>query len=207
MATGQNNTNVEWDVEISPTYPFKTMGRESIYFQNKNLLDYPHIMQGGNLCMHSAEYDNTERQFVNDLKQLKEWVEKYYVKGEKDLHYEHLVVNHYLIREQYYTFASQRLKKILLKETLGWYTMQCCQQVEKNDSPVSNYVAQKFVSYTQLKKKELLCNISKPYQQLSSFEGVYCLLNNTPSEHAKFIVENYNSIKGLFSQSQKKLYL
>ena len=80
VATGQNNTNVEWDVEISPTYPFKTMGRESIYFQNKNLLDYPHIMQGGNLCMHSAEYDNTERQFVNDLKQLKEWVEKYYVK-------------------------------------------------------------------------------------------------------------------------------
>lgn len=54
-----------------------------------------------------------------------------------------------------------------------------------------------------MKKKELLCNISKPYQQLSSFEGVYCLLNNTPSEHAKFIVENYNSIKGLFSQSQK----
>lgn len=69
--------------------------------------------------MHSAEYDNTERQFVNDLKQLKEWVKKYYVRGEKDLHYEHLVVNHYLIREQYYTFASQRLKKILLKETLG----------------------------------------------------------------------------------------
>ena len=31
VATGQNNTNVEWDVEISPTYPFKTMGRESIY--------------------------------------------------------------------------------------------------------------------------------------------------------------------------------
>lgn len=80
VATGQNNADLEWDVEISPTYPFKTMGRESIYFQNKNLLDYPHIMQGGNLCMHSAEYDNTERQFVNDLKQLKEWVKKYYVR-------------------------------------------------------------------------------------------------------------------------------
>ena len=104
VTTGQNNTNLEWEVEISPTYPFKVMGRESIYFQNKNLLDYPHIMQGGNLCMHSAEYENAEVQFVNDLKQLKEWVEKYYVRGEKDVHYEHLVVNHYLIREQYYTF-------------------------------------------------------------------------------------------------------
>lgn len=55
--------------------------------------------------MHSAEYENAERQFVEDLKQLKEWVEKYYVRGEKDIHYEHLVVNHYPIREQYYTFC------------------------------------------------------------------------------------------------------
>lgn len=203
VATGQNNTNVEWDVEISPTYPFKTMGRESIYFQNKNLLDYPHIMQGGNLCMHSAEYDNTERQFVNDLKQLKEWVEKYYVKGEKDLHYEHLVVNHYLIREQYYTFCFAETQEDFAEGDFGVVHYAVLSTGRKNDSPVSNYVAQKFVSYTQLKKKELLCNISKPYQQLSSFEGVYCLLNNTPSEHAKFIVENYNSIKGLFSQSQK----
>lgn len=33
VATGQNNADLEWDVEISPTYPFKTMGRESIYFK------------------------------------------------------------------------------------------------------------------------------------------------------------------------------
>lgn len=83
VATGQDSADLEWDVEISPTYPFKVMGREPIYFQNKNLLNYPHIMQGGNLCMHSAEYENTERQFVNDLEQLKEWVEKYYVKWRK----------------------------------------------------------------------------------------------------------------------------
>lgn len=83
VVTGQDNANLEWDVEISPTYPFKAMSREPIHFQNKNLLDYPHIMQDGNLCMHPAEYENAESQFVNDLKQLKEWVEKYYVRGEK----------------------------------------------------------------------------------------------------------------------------
>lgn len=97
VATGQDNTDLEWNVEISPTYPFKAMGSEPIHFQNKNLLDYPHIMQSGNLCMHPAEYENAESQFVNDLKQLKEWIEKYYVKGKKDAHYEHLVVNHHTI--------------------------------------------------------------------------------------------------------------
>lgn len=41
VATSQNNADLEWDVHISPTYPFKAMGREPIHFQNKSLLDYP----------------------------------------------------------------------------------------------------------------------------------------------------------------------
>lgn len=76
--TGLEETGLVWDVEISPAYPFKAMGREPIQFFNKSLLDYPHIMQGGNLCMHPAEYENTESQFIHDLEQLKEWVDKYY---------------------------------------------------------------------------------------------------------------------------------
>ena len=203
VATGQNNANLEWEVEISPTYPFKVMGRESIYFQNKNLLDYPHIMQGGNLCMHSAEYETAEMQFVNDLKQLKEWVEKYYVRGEKDVHYEHLVVNHCLIREQYYTFCFAETQEDFTEGDYGVVNYAVLPTGRKSDASVINYVAQKFVSCAQVKKKELLCKISKSYQKLSSFDGVYCLLNNIPSKHAKFIVEDYDSIKVLFSQSQK----
>ncbi|WP_233442682.1 MULTISPECIES: hypothetical protein [Parabacteroides] len=60
VVTDLEHADLEWYVEISPTYPFKIMGMEPIRFQNKNLLDYPHIMQGGNLCMHPAEYDNAE---------------------------------------------------------------------------------------------------------------------------------------------------
>lgn len=203
VATGQDSADLEWDVEISPTYPFKVMGREPIYFQNKNLLNYPHIMQGGNLCMHSAEYENTERQFVNDLEQLKEWVEKYYVKMEKDAHYEHLVVNHHLICGQYYTFCFAETKEDFAEGDYGVVHYAVLPTGWKNDSPVSNYMAQKFVSCAQVKKRELFCKISKSYQKLKSFDGVYCLLNGIPSVHNKFIVEDYDSIKGLFSQSQK----
>ena len=203
VATGQDSADLEWDVEISPTYPFKVMGREPIYFQNKNLLNYPHIMQGGNLCMHSAEYENTERQFVNDLEQLKEWVEKYYVKMEKDAHYEHLVVNHHLICGQYYTFCFAETKEDFAEGDYGVVHYAVLPTGWKNDSPVSNYMAQKFVSCAQVKKRELFCKISNSYQKLKSFDGVYCLLNDIPSVHNKFIVEDYDSIKGLFSQSQK----
>lgn len=203
VVTDQDNADLEWDVEITPTYPFKVMGMEPIHFQNKNLLDYPHIMQGGNLCMHPAEYENVERQFVNDLEQLKEWVEKYYVKGGKDAHYEHLVVNHSLIREQYYTFCFAETQEDFTEGDYGVVHYAVLPTGRKNDKPVVNYVTQKFVSCVQVKKKELFCKISKFYQELRSFDGVYCLLNNIPSVHDKFIVEDYDSIKGLFSQSQK----
>lgn len=202
VATGQDNTDLEWNVEISPTYPFKVMGSEPIYFQNKNLLDYPHIMQGGNLCMHPAEYENAESQFVNDLKQLKEWIDKYYVKKEKDVHYEHLVVNHYPIHKKYYTFCFAEIQEDFAEGDYGIVHYATLPTGQKNDCQVSNYVVQRFVSYLKT-KKVLPCKISNFYQELRSCTGVYCLLNNIPSVYNKFIVEEYDSIRGLFSQSQK----
>jgi hypothetical protein len=202
VATGQDNTDLEWNVEISPTYPFKVMGSEPIYFQNKNLLDYPHIMQGGNLCMHPAEYENAESQFVNDLKQLKEWIDKYYVKEEKDVHYEHLVVNHYPIHKKYYTFCFAEIQEDFAEGDYGIVHYATLPTGQKNDCQVSNYVVQRFVSYLKT-KKVLPCKISNFYQELRSCTGVYCLLNNIPSVYNKFIVEEYDSIRGLFSQNQK----
>ena len=202
VATGQDNTDLEWNVEISPTYPFKVMGSEPIYFQNKNLLDYPHIMQGGNLCMHPAECENAESQFVNDLKQLKEWIDKYYVKEEKDVHYEHLVVNHYPIHKKYYTFCFAEIQEDFAEGDYGIVHYATLPTGQKNDCQVSNYVVQRFVSYLKT-KKVLPCKISNFYQELRSCTGVYCLLNNIPSVYNKFIVEEYDSIRGLFSQNQK----
>lgn len=203
VAAGRDHADLEWNVEISPTYPFKAMGREPILFQNRNLLDYPHIMQGGNLCMHPAEYENAEIQFVNDLEQLKEWVDRYYVRGEKDAHYEHLVVNHYPIRDSYYTYCFAEPQEDFVDGDYGIVHYAVLKTGQKNDSPVSNYVVQKLVSYMQVKKKELLCQISQFYRKIRAFEGVYCLLNKMPSVHNKFIVEDYDSLKELFSQSQK----
>lgn len=201
--TGPEETGLVWDVEISPAYPFKAMGRESIQFLNKSLLDYPHIMQGGNLCMHPAEYENTESQFIHDLEQLKEWVNKYYLKGEKDAHYEHLVVNHYPIQEEYYSFCFAETQEDFADGDYGLVHYAVLLKGCKHEKRVNNFVVQKFVSYKQLKERELPCKISQSYQKLTSFDGVYCLLKDVPSVHNKFIVEDYGSIKELFSQSQK----
>ena len=200
---GHDGAGLEWVVIISPTYPFKAIGIEPIQFLNKSLLDYPHIMEGGNLCMHTAEYENAESQFVNDLEQLKEWVDMYYVKGEKDAHYEHLVVNHYPIRDKYYTFCFAETEEDFEEGDYGEVRFSYLVTGQKNDRPVANCVVQKFVSVKHVKKKDLPCRISSFYQKLQSFDGVYCFLNYVPSVHNKFIVEDYDLIKRLFSQSQK----
>ena len=153
--------------------------------------------------MHPAEYENAESQFVNDLEQLKEWVDKYYVKGEKDEHYEHLVVNHSPIRERYCTFCFAETQEDFEEGDYGKIRYATLAPGDKNGIPVANYVVQKFVSVKQVKKKDRSCVISEFYQKLRSFDGVYCLLKDVPSVHNKFIVEDYDSIKSLFSQSQK----
>lgn len=37
VVTDQEHADLEWYVEISPTYPFKTISMEPIHFQNKSL--------------------------------------------------------------------------------------------------------------------------------------------------------------------------
>lgn len=200
---GKEASGLEWTVEIAPNYPFKAMGVEPIQFLNTSLMDYPHIMQRGNLCMHPAEYEDAESQFLHDLEQLKEWVEKYYIKEDRDEHYEHLIVNHYPIQNVYYTYCFADTQEDFAAGDYGQVQYTPLLKGIKNEKLVENYVIQKFVSYQQIKKKENPCKISQSYQKLPSFLGIFCLLNDIPSVHNKFIIEDFASIKHLFSQNQK----
>lgn len=192
-----------WDVEIYSTYPFKVMGYEPIKFRNKSLLAYPHIMQDGILCMHPAEYENADCQFIHDVEQLKEWVDKYYIKKEEDDHYEHIVVSNYPIRDQFYTFCFAETQKDFMDGDYGNIQYTRLLNGYKQEKMVNNFIIQNFVSSKQIKKNNNLCKISQTYQKLPSYYGIYCILKDIPSIHNKFIIEDYYSIKDFFSQEQK----
>lgn len=200
---GEDGEEISWEVKISHSYPFKVMGIEPIRFINNELIDYPHIMEGGFLCMHPAEYDNAEQQFVSDLEQLKEWVDEYYVGGKKDEHYEHLVVNHNPIRGQYYTYCFTETSNEFENEDFGLVSYALLAQGLKNEKVVHNHVVQQFLSCKHVKTTNNLCLISKVYLSFKSFYGIYCLLTDTPSVHNKFIVKDFDALKSLFTQNQK----
>lgn len=203
IKTCEDDAVLEWNVIIEPCYPFKVMGVEPIRFINKDLVNYLHIMEGGSLCMHPAEYDNAEDQFIHDLEQLKEWVDKYYIKGKKDEHYEHLVVNHNPIRGQYHTYCFAETLNEFEDEDFGLVSYALLAQGLKGDKVVHNHVVQQFLSCKHVKTTNNPCLISKVYLNFKSFYGVYCLLTDTPSVHNKFIVKDFDALKSLFTQNQK----
>lgn len=200
---GDDGKALEWKVTITPSYPFKVMGRESIRFINNELIDYPHIMEDGSLCMHPAEYDNAEDQLVHDLEQLKEWVDKYYMKGKKDGHYEHLALSLNPIRNQYFTYCFSETQDEFEEEDFGIVSYSSLAQGLKNEKVVINFVVQKFTSFKRIKKKENTCCISRAYLNCESLFGMYCLLKDTPSMHNKFLIKDFDSLSELFTQNQK----
>lgn len=203
VKTDESGGALVWNVVIAPSYPFKVLGGEPIQFFNEVLIDYPHIMEGGFLCMHPAEYDNAEDQFLHDLEQLKEWIDDYYIGGKKDEHYEHLVVNHNLIRNQYFTYCFAGTQEEFEEEDYGFVSYASIAQGWKNTKRMHNFVVQKFTSVKHVRKIDNPCRISQAYLNFESYLGVYCLLKTPPSVHNKFIVIDFDSLKGLFTQSQK----
>ena len=79
-------------MEIRPYYPYKIRGLEPIVFFNPDLIEFPHVMSSGDLCLHTSYWSDPLLRLESDFYQLLEWVQKYYIKGEKDSHYEHIVV-------------------------------------------------------------------------------------------------------------------
>ena len=77
--TEDGQPSLQWKVRITPCYPFKADNSESIHFFNTSLIEYPHVMRSGFLCLHTPKVKNAKEQFKIDLSRLKEWIDKYYI--------------------------------------------------------------------------------------------------------------------------------
>lgn len=122
VQTEEGQPPLQWEVRIAPFYPLKVDNSESIYFFNTSLIAYPHIMRSGFLCLHTPKVENSKEQFKIDILHLKEWGDKYYVRKEKDEHYEELVVAHNLIVTSIIIFSIQIRTKSFPRMTMAQLT-------------------------------------------------------------------------------------
>lgn len=199
---GEGGKEIEWEVRISSCYPFKVMGEEPIKFVNKELMDYPHIMEEGNLCMHPAVYDNAEAQLTHDLEQLKEWVDKYYVRGERNEHYEHLVVNRTLTRKTYYNVWFADTERDINVGDYGEVSFAVMSDGRLLGNVTTTLLVTAYESHQYFKSEKNQCKVSKTYRDLAKCSGVYCMLKEIPSVHNKFIIRAYRELERLMSQQQ-----
>lgn len=191
---------LDWRVCIEPFYPYKVGGKETIHFFNTSLLEYPHIMRSGFLCLHTPTMDNSEQQLTVDLTCLKEWIDKYYLRKEKDEHYEELVVGRKEIDGIYYNFYYTDTDKAFPKNDYGTVDLVSLVPGIHDGKRMDTYIANVF--HSNANKEQYSCQWKENHQGNTLFEGIYCFLDKAPSLYDKFVLEQYSDMSTLFSWGQ-----
>lgn len=200
VQTEEGQPPLQWEVRIAPFYPLKVDNSESIHFFNISLIAYPHIMRSGFLCLHTPKVENPKEQFKIDILRLKEWVDKYYVRKEKDEHYEELVVAHNLIGDIYYNFLYTDTNKEFHKNDYGTVDLTMLVPGVHDGKRMDTFLANTF--HSKISGEEYVCQWGKGNKKQMRFEGIYCFLEQAPSLYDKFVLELYNDMSSLFSWSQ-----
>ena len=200
VQTEEGQPPLQWEVRIASFYPYKVDNSESIHFFNTSLIAYPHIMRSGFLCLHTPKVENSKEQFKIDILRLKEWVDKYYVRKEKDEHYEELVVAHNLIGDIYYNFLYTDTNKEFPKNDYGTVDLTMLVPGVHDGKRMDTFLANTF--HSKISGEEYVCQWGKGNKKQMRFEGIYCFLEQAPSLYDKFVLESYNDMSSLFSWSQ-----
>lgn len=193
---------LRWNMRIDSCYPMKIAGNESIHFSNLELLPYPHIMEGGDLCMHTRHAYNIGEKLRLDIEQLKGWVDKYYVNREIDDHYEHLVVNESLINDSYYVFQFSHVDKAFSKGEYGnfLYGESLCGQ--RNGHKVHSAVVLEYKSHSWGANRLHVSDLKSKDILIEKYYGIYCIVKDAPSVYNKFIVKDYTLLNNLLTDEQ-----
>ena len=178
--------------------PMKLCGNSPVRFSNPQLIEYPHIMHAGSLCMQTRNCVTWEDRILEDINALHEWILKFYVNKELDEHYEDLVVEDVSIKGRKKLFYYSQLDTL---PPIGEYGMVAYTKLtgSKCDNKTDTYLVQALV-YGE--KRISSGEWSDCYSKRKYEIGLFAMLNGSPSVYDKFAIENYADLQGLCSEKQ-----
>lgn len=190
---------------FDPWYPAKVCGQESIHVCNEDLIEYPHIMEGGYLCLHTISSTDWQEKLTSDIEQICQWVNEYYINKKSDTHFEHLVVNESVVNDCYYSFNYAQTNRPFEKGEYGYVNYKSIMDGVKKGRVIKNYVV---VNYHSGK------NVNQTPSHASTFSDYYSdvrgcsmapfiVLKQIPGKYDKFIYHNYNEFEGVITQHQR----
>lgn len=173
-----------FDFLITQEYPLKTYSTESITFFNSDLIQYNHVMQNGNICIHTAHSEDLENKIWIDFNALKAWIVKYYINKEKDQKYEHLVVKDSTVNGNKYSFTFTSTDKVFREGEIGFVKLSLLHDGHYKKENIHNFYVKYFETFPNLKKK---CSWNEFYfEQPTDREGIYLFRESAPAKYNRF---------------------
>jgi len=185
-----------FDVEIYPPYPFQFHDSESIRFINKELIAYDHINGDGSVCVHTLHHPELSEKLVLDLNGVRHWIIKYYINGQHDANYEHIVVNHKAINGQNNVFLFTDVDYTFKKGMHGRFTYSLLREGNWKKEIYTTLLVQKF----KINGYQPVCKWSSAYHQIKENEGIFYFNDTPPVENRRFTVKSFHQLEGYFSQ-------
>jgi len=185
---------LDFDVEIGPQYPLKSYDAESINFVNKELVQYNHVMERGNICIHTSHATDIEAKLSIDFNSLKYWIEKYYINKDSDTNYEHIIVNEKPINGVFYSYTFTDCDEEFNKGEYGVVNLSKLNigLYKEKEQRIDNFFVQEFVKIGGTKKGQQWGNVYTAKKHIHA--GFYYFIETSPVNHNRFIFKNWNEL-------------
>lgn len=189
---------LNFDVSISPQYPFKSHDTETIKFFNGDLLKYKHIMDNGSICIHTAHSPVLSQKLDYDIASVKTWIKKYYINKDTDTHYEHLIVPKKAFKERHFAFFFNEVEYIFSKNQYGFVDYSLLSNGVFYLDKINSNIVQTYYD----RNRKLLVDVNWNFQlkSLPRNFGLFIFLKDIPSKNQRWIFNNWNEFEPLLPQ-------
>lgn len=185
-------------VVINPQYPFKRRDMETIKFFNADLLKHKHIMADGSVCIHTAHSPDLLKKLEYDIHSLKEWISRYYINGQSDTHYEHLIVTPKAVHGSHFAFLFNEVEYTFRKNQFGIFQYSKIADGAYFTEKISSNIVKGFYDTNGQSIAEVHWNFQ--LKALPSIEGIFIFLKDAPSDNDRWTFTNWQEFEKLMPQ-------
>jgi len=189
-------TELEFTVEILSQYPAQIREQETIRFLNSDLLAINHVNHDGSICVHSHFSPNLADKLNLDINALKQWVKRYVIDKEQDIHYEHIVAGEMILGEGKATMLFTDLNENFEGGEFGEISFTMLQKAKSGDLSMETFVLQNLKIGTQ----EIECNWNNFTKAGERHTGIFVFIKEPPVTHGRFAIENWKDLAPFLGQ-------
>lgn len=190
-------TTIYFDVQILQPYPMKFHDLETIRFINSDMIQYDHVNEDGSICVQTLHSTDLATKLAYDFESLRYWMRKYYIHGEQDNAYEHIVVPDALIDGYNVAFLFTEVDHSFAKGEFGEFKYSFLSLGRSDKFQIKTFIIQSFLKG----KEHKCCHWSSTYKRMDQSLGIYYFLEVAPAKNKRFAIKSWVELEPYISQN------